>query len=99
MSLADAINDPSKKAAIVTDCCRLIDEEVSDKGGLSGLAVKAGYHAVKGIKPGFINEVVDKLLPECASSIDAIWDEGRKSANASTHFVANKSRVADALLA
>jgi hypothetical protein len=99
MSLGDAINEPSKKAAVVADCCKLIDDEVSDKGGLSGLAVKAGYHAVKGIKPGFINEVVDKLLPEFASSIDAIWDEGRKSGNASSHFVASKSRVADALLA
>jgi len=25
----------------------LIDEEVGDKGGLSGLAIKAGYAAVK----------------------------------------------------
>jgi hypothetical protein len=99
MSLGDAINDPSKKAAVVSDCCRLIEDEVADKGGLSGLAVKAGYAAVKGIKPGFIAEVVDKLLPEFASNIDAIWDEGKKGGNASSYFVANKSRVADALLA
>lgn len=98
MSLGDAINDPSKKAAIVADCCKLIDDEVSDKGGLSGLAVKAGYHAVKGIKPGFITEVVEKLLPEFAGKIDAIWEEGKKTGNAGGHFVTNKSRVADALL-
>jgi len=98
MSLGDAINEPSKKAAIVADCCKLIDEEVSDKGGLSGIAVKAGYHAVKGIKPGFIAEVVEKLLPEFAGKIDAIWDEGKKDGKAASHFVASKSRVADALL-
>jgi hypothetical protein len=98
MSLGDAINDPSKKKTIVADCCTLIDEEVSDKGGLSGLAVKAGYHAVKGIKPGFIAEVVDKLLPEFADKIDAIWDEGKAAGKAEGKFVENKSRVADALL-
>ncbi len=99
MSLGSAISDPTKKAALVTECCKLIDDEVSDKGGLSGLAVKAGYHAVKGIKPGFIGEVVDKLLPEFASSIDTLWDEGKASGNASAAFIASKSRVADALLA
>ena len=99
MSLGDAINEPSKKAAVVADCCKLVDEEVSDKGGLSGLAVKAGYHAVKGIKPGFIGEVVDKLLPEFADNIDSIWNEGKASGNAARQFVTNKSRVADALLA
>jgi hypothetical protein len=99
MSLAEAINQPSKKAAVVADCCKLVDEEVSDKSGLSGLAVKAGYHAVKGIKPGFIPEVVEKLLPEFAASIDAIWEEGKRGGNAPSHFVTNKSKVADALLA
>jgi len=98
MSLGDAINEPSKKAAIVTDCCKLVDDEVSDKGGLTGLAVKAGYHAVKGIKPGFIGEVIDKLLPEFAGKIDAIWEEGKAGGKPGSHFVANKSRVADALL-
>ncbi len=98
MSLGNALNDQSKKAAIVADCCKLVDEEVSAKSGLSGLAVKAGYHAVKGISPGFIAEVVEKLLPEFAAKIDAIWDEGTKAGNPGGHFVANKSRVADVLL-
>lgn len=80
MGLADAINDPKKKTAIVEDCRTLIDEEVSAKGGLSGLAVKAGYHAVKGIKPGFITEVVDKLLPEFADKLDAIGRRARRRA-------------------
>ena len=98
MSLGDAINEPSKRAAIVADCCKLIDEEVSDKGGFSGAAVKMGYHAVKGIKPGFITEVVEKLLPEFAGQIDAVWEESKKSGDAGGHFVFNKARVADALL-
>jgi hypothetical protein len=98
MSLADAMNEPSKKTAVVADCCKLVEDEVADKGGISGFAVKAGYRAVKGLKPGFIAEVVEKLLPEFASSLDPIWEEGKKAGNPSSHFVSNKSKVADALL-
>ena len=99
MSLSDAIHDATQKGVIIKDCCAMIDEEVADKGGLSGLAVKAGYAAVKGIKPGFIAEVVDKLLPEFAQAVDPIWEEGQKKGDALGHFTSNKSRVADALLA
>jgi hypothetical protein len=98
MSLADAINEPSKKSAVVADCCKLVEEEVADKGGISGFAVKAGYRAVKGIKPGFIAEVVEKLLPEFASSLDPIWEEGKNAGNASNHFTSHRAKVADALL-
>jgi hypothetical protein len=98
MSLGDAINEPTKRTAIVADCCTLIDEEVSAKSGLSGAAVKMGYAAVKGIKPGFIKEVVEKLLPEFAEKLDPIWEEGKKSGKPAAHLLANKSQVADALL-
>ena len=51
---------------------RVVDEEVAAKGGLSGIAVKAGYAAVKSIKPGFIGQVVEKLLPEFAAQLDPL---------------------------
>ena len=98
MGLSDAIHDQTKKPAIIKDCCTLVDEEVAAKSGLSGFAVKAGYAAVKGIKPGFIAEVVEKLMPEFAGAIDAIWEEGKKESDPVASFTKNKSRVADALL-
>lgn len=98
MSLGDALNDPTKKPAIVADTVNLVDSEVSAKSGLSGLAIKAGYAAVKGIKPGFITEVVDKLLREFADKLDTIWEEGKAKGDPVQHFVTNKSTVADALL-
>jgi hypothetical protein len=90
----------AKKDAVVADCCTLIDQEVADKGGLSGLAVKAGYAAVKGIKPGFIREAVEHLLPDFSKALDPIFQEAKTGGVAvSTHFIGNASRVADALLA
>ena len=100
MSLVDVLTDASKKPQIVKDCCTLIDEEVKDKGGISGLAIKAGYGAVKGIKPGFVEGAVEDLLPEFAKALDPIYGEAKGSSKPiGDFFASNASRVADALLA
>lgn len=98
-SLVEALTDESKKKEVVKDCCDLIDAEVKDKGGISGLAIKAGYGTVKGIKPGFVEKAVDDLLPEFAKALDPIYADARsQNKNVSEFFTANTSRVADALL-
>jgi hypothetical protein len=89
-----------KKDQVVEDCCSLIDAEVKDKGGISGLAIKAGYGAVKGIKPGFVRTVVHDLLPEFAQALDPVWQDAKKDGKpVAPYFSSNSSRVADALLA
>jgi len=100
MSLVDALTNQTKKPEIVKDCCALIDEEVKDKGGISGLAIKAGYGAVKGIKPGFVEGAVEDLLPEFAKALDPLYGEAKSQGKpVSEFFASNASRVADALLA
>jgi hypothetical protein len=98
MGLSDAIKDETKKGAIIKDCLVLVDEEVASKSGISGFAVKAGYSAVKGIKPGFIQEVVGKLLPEWALKLDPLWVDAEKDGQPIAYFDKNRSRVADELL-
>ena len=90
----------AKKEQVVEDCCSLIDAEVKDKGGISGLAIKAGYGAVKGVKPGFVRTVVSDLLPEFAKALDPVWQDAKKDSKpVAPFFAANTARVADALLA
>lgn len=98
MGLVEALADGSKKDAVVSDVCKLVDEEVASKGGLSGIALKAGYAAVKGVKPGFVQSVVKKLLPEFAQKLDPLWTEGVKDGKPVAFLEREKSRVADALL-
>ena len=98
-SLTEALTADSKKGAVVEDCMALIDAEVADKGGLSGLAVKAGYKAVQGIKPGFVRQVVTDLLPDFAKALEPIYQEAKQSGRSvKDHFGANTTQVADALL-
>jgi hypothetical protein len=98
-ALPEVLNDSTKKPAVIADCMTLIDQEVSDKGGFSGLAIKAGYAAVKGIKPGFIKEAVEGLLPRFAEALDPLFQEAKtKTTPVASYFATNKTRVADALL-
>jgi hypothetical protein len=98
-TLTEALTSESKKSAVVEDCMHLIDEEVHDKGGLTGLAIKAGYKTVQGIKPGFVRQVVVDLLPEFASALEPIYADARAAGGSiKTHFTSHSDQVADALL-
>jgi hypothetical protein len=99
-TLPEVLAADTKKEAVVDDCCALIDAEVGDKGGISGLAIKAGYTVVKGIKPGFVRQVVSDLLPEFAQALDPLFQESQTASRpAGDYFSANATRGADALLA
>ena len=98
-SLVDALTDVTKKKDVIKDCCDLIDAEVQDKGGISGLAIKAGYKTVKGIKPGFVEKAVEDLLPEFAKVLEPIYADAKsESKPVADFFSSNGARVADALL-
>jgi hypothetical protein len=55
---------------------------------------------VKGIKPGFVRQVVSDLLPEFAAALDPLFrDAASRGATVATHFLTHASSAADALLA
>jgi hypothetical protein len=98
-NLTEALTSDTQKSAVVEDCLALIDAEVADKGGLTGLVIKAGYKTVQGVKPGFVRQVVIDLLPEFAQALDPLYQESRASGRGvREYFDANFTRVADALL-
>jgi hypothetical protein len=98
MGLSDGLKDPNKKASVVADCVKLIDEQVAAKGGLGGMAMKAGYGAVKGIRPGYIAGATERLLPEAFAALDPIWNQGVQTGDPVGYLTQNSSRAADALL-
>ncbi len=98
MSLTQQLAEAGKRPAIIDDCVQLVDDEVKKKSGLGGVVIKTGYKAVKGIKPGFVRKVVDKLFDEWAAQLDPIWQEGASADSPRAAFVGQRARVADALL-
>lgn len=99
-SLASALENDATRRAAVADCCALIESEVASKNGLSGVALKTGYKAIKGIRPGFVEKVVYDLLPEFAVAVEPLCAEARaKNEPLTSYLPAQSSRAADALLA
>ena len=98
-TITETISDPSTRAQMVQAVCALVDTEVGAKKGLSGMAIKAGYKVVQGAKPGFVSEVVDRLLPEFADALEPIVAEATASSSTvGSFFSQHADRVANALL-
>jgi hypothetical protein len=92
---------PETRPRFLADCQRLLDDEVGSKKGFSGIAVKGAYSAVKAIKPGFVEGVLDVLLDEWVAELEpdyAAWRSGGASGKLSAHMLARRDAVAERLL-
>jgi hypothetical protein len=99
-SLREQIGSGDKRNAVVEDGCKVLDQEVADKGGLSGIAIKGAYKIVQGVRPGFIREAVNHLLDDFLDAMDPIYQEAaEKKQPAASYLQQNSNRVAQALLA
>jgi hypothetical protein len=58
---------------VVDDCCTLIQQEVSDKSGISGTAVKIAYKTVNTFMPCHIRHMVAAMLPEITDKLEPYW--------------------------
>lgn len=98
-SLKDVIADPDKRRTVVDDGVAVIEAEVSDKGGLTGLAIKAAYGTVKKIKPGFVGGALNHLLDDFAAKVDPFWETAKATGgDPSASFIGQGPKVAEALL-
>ncbi len=100
MKLTEVLNDETTRAQIIEDVVRLVDGEVGKQRGISGVAVKAGYKLVQGVKPGFVRNVVGALLPEFATALEPIREQAlSQGQSVSSYFQAHAPQIAEALLA
>ena len=101
-TLNDILMKDGVRDRVIDDSVVLVDQEVGDKGGLSGLAIKGGYAFVKTLKKGFVRDALDNLIDDFISRLDPIYQEFTKEhgtpAGFGEHLVKNKSRIAEDLL-
>ncbi|WP_392534831.1 DUF6918 family protein [Nostoc sp. C117] len=98
MGLSEGLLNPEKKAMLVDDCCNMLETQLASKSGISGIALKTAFSALKGVKPGYIPYAIEQLLPECLKAIDPIWNQGVEKGDPVGYVTANSSYTADALL-
>lgn len=97
--LAEVVADRSRRQAVLDDCVRLIEAEVADKKGLTGMAVKAAFKSVSKLRPGMVRHSMDALLDDFSYRVDPFWAECQSTGAAPRAFFTQKKReIANALL-
>jgi hypothetical protein len=61
------------KPQVTADCITLIQQEVSAKSGVSGTAVKLAYKTANTFASGYLQAMVEKLIPEMADKLQPYW--------------------------
>lgn len=99
-TLKEILLDSSRRPAVVSDLENLVDQEVSDKSGVSGAVIKTGFAAVKKIKPGIIGSAVDSLLDDFAATLEPFYADfkGKGGGDFGAYLSSRGSEAADALL-
>jgi len=98
MALSDILLNENNRDNFVDDCVQLIEKQVAAAPGLGGLALKAAYSTVKGIRADYCAQVVDQILPEISIALDPMWTEAVNNGNPVEYFAERKAEVADQLL-
>jgi hypothetical protein len=72
-TLQESLLAPDTQPEVVADCLTLIHEELAEKSGVSGNAVKLAYKAIIKVKPDHIHYMVEVLVPQMAEQLQPYW--------------------------
>jgi hypothetical protein len=72
-TLQEILLAPDTRPKVTDDCYALIQQEISDKSGISGTAVKLAYKTVNKFMPGHIRHMVAVMLPEIVDKLEPYW--------------------------
>ena len=99
-TLAELLLTDEKKPQLVRDCAQTVDAEVASKKGISGVAIKTAYKAVKAFKPTIIPDVMRVLVPDFVARMEPFYATHLEAGGGDfTAFcVREASPIADALL-
>ena len=78
-TLQEILLAPDTQPQVMADCYTLIEQELSDKSGLSGTAVKLAYKTVNAFMPGHVRHMVGVLLPDMVGQLEPFWVDFRAS--------------------
>jgi hypothetical protein len=74
-TLAEILLAPDTRPQVIDDCYLLIEQEVAEKSGVSGAAVRLAYKTVSTFLPGHIRRMVKILLPEMTDKLEPYWKD------------------------
>ena len=99
-TLQEILLAPDTRPQVTADCLTLIKQEVSAKSGISGTAVKLAYKTVSTFASGYLQSMVETLLPDMIAKLEPYWaDFNASGASDFGDYLAKRGdEVSDALL-
>lgn len=96
MTFEQAWADPGRRDRLIRDSVRIIEDEVAERRGITGMALKAGFAAFQRVQPGILRVAVEKLLPDFGRAIEPHWTAAGRAVPT---FAGRATPIADDLLA
>jgi hypothetical protein len=72
-TLRELLLGPRTQPQVIADCYTLIEQEVSDKSGVSGTAIKLAYKTATSFAPGYLHGVIEDLVPQMVDQLEPYW--------------------------
>jgi Family of unknown function (DUF6918) len=73
VTLQEILLAPEAQPKVLADCRTLVEQEISDKSGVSGTAVKLAYKTVTSFAPGYYQGMLERMLPEMVGKLEPYW--------------------------
>ena len=101
MKLSKQLLAEPVRSAVVTDLVHAVEQEVGEKKGLSGTAVKAGYGTATKVVPNLTERGVKRMLPDFARALDPFWADFQAAGGGDfgTYLAGRGPEASQALLA
>jgi hypothetical protein len=72
-TLQEILLAPDIRPQVIADCYTLLEQEIAEKSGVSGTAVKLAYKTVTTFMPGHVRYMVESLLPQMVDKLEPYW--------------------------
>jgi hypothetical protein len=99
-TLQETLLAPGTGPKVMTDCHALIEQELSEKSGVSGTAVKLAYKTVTSFAPGYFQNTVEDIFPQMVVKLEPFWADFRVSGGSEfgDYLAKRGDEVSEALL-
>ncbi|HEX9355283.1 MAG TPA: hypothetical protein VF933_15900 [Streptosporangiaceae bacterium] len=99
-TLQEILLAPENRPQVTADCFTLIEQELADKSGVSGTAVKLAYKTVNAFMPGHVRFMVGALFPDMVARLEPFWADFTTSGGSGfgDYLVKRGDEVSEALL-
>lgn len=100
-SLSEILLAADRRERVNAGFVTLIEDFVADRGGLKGMAYRAGMAMIQKARPGILQRGVDKLLPLYLQALDPLYQEFAKAGGSdfAAYLQKHSKRAAEALIA